>query len=69
LVLTGFIIAIPVSYYLLKEWLNNFIYHTTIDIAMYAISFLVVLIVVSLAIGYQVLRAAKGNPVDSLRSE
>jgi putative ABC transport system permease protein len=69
LVLTGFIIAVPVSYYLLKEWLNNFIYHTTIDITMYAVSFLMVLIVVSLAIGYQVLKAAQGNPVDSLRSE
>jgi putative ABC transport system permease protein len=69
LVLSGFIVAIPVSYYLLKEWLSNFIYHTTIDVAMYAMSFLVVLIIVSLAIGYQVLKAAQGNPVESLRSE
>ncbi len=69
LVLTGFVIAIPVSYYLLKEWLNNFIYHTTIDMTMYAISFLVVIVIVSLAIGYQVLKAAQGNPVESLRSE
>jgi len=69
LVLTGFIVAIPVSYYLLKEWLNNFIYHTSIDVMMYAISFLTVLIIVSFAIGYQVFKAAQGNPVESLRSE
>ena len=69
LVLIGFIVAVPVSYYLLKEWLSNFIYHTTIDTAMYVVSFLMVLIIVSLAIGYQVLKAAQGNPVDSLRSE
>ena len=69
LVLMGFIIATPVSYYLLKGWLNNFVYHTTIDITMYGISFLAVLVIVSLAIGYQVLKAALGNPVESLRSE
>jgi len=69
LVLTGFIITVPLSYFLLKEWLNNFIYHTTIDITMYVVSFLTVLVIVSLAISYQVLKAAQGNPVESLRSE
>jgi putative ABC transport system permease protein len=69
LVLIGFAIAVPLSYYLLQQWLNNFIYHTSIDVVMYAISFMMVLVVVSLAIGFQVFKAATANPVNSLRTE
>jgi putative ABC transport system permease protein len=69
LILIGFILAVPCSYYLLQQWLTNFVYHTTIDALIYAVSFLSVLAVVSATIAYQVLRAASANPVDSLRSE
>ena len=69
LILIGFVLAIPFSYYLLQQWLNNFIYHITIDAMIYAVSFLLVLIIVTLTIGYQVFKAAAANPVESLRSE
>ncbi|MGC4021062.1 MAG: FtsX-like permease family protein [Cyclobacteriaceae bacterium] len=69
LILIGFVIAVPVSYYLLQQWLTNFIYHTSIDGLIYVISLLSVLVVVSLTISYQVLRAASANPVESLRTE
>jgi putative ABC transport system permease protein len=69
LVLIGFSVAVPLSYYLLNQWLSNFIYHTALDVTLYGISFLAVLATVSLAVGYQVLKAAGANPVDSLRSE
>lgn len=69
LTLIGFIFAAPFSYYLLQRWLDNFVYHTSIDAIIYAFSFLLVLVIVSFTISYQVLRAASANPVDSLRSE
>ncbi|HTH55344.1 MAG TPA: ABC transporter permease [Cyclobacteriaceae bacterium] len=69
LTMIGFMVAAPFSYYLLQRWLNNFVYHTTIDAIIYAVSFLLVLMIVSATISYQVLRAASANPVDSLRSE
>lgn len=69
LTLIGFVLAAPFSYYLLQRWLDNFVYHTSIDAVIYAISFLAVLVVVSCTISYQVLRAASANPVESLRSE
>jgi putative ABC transport system permease protein len=69
LTVIGFVLAAPFSYYLLQRWLDNFVYHTSIDAVIYAISFLVVLMIVSATISYQVLRAASANPVDSLRSE
>jgi putative ABC transport system permease protein len=69
LIVIGFILAIPVSYYMINQWFTNFIYHTNIDIGTYFISLALVFFVVSLTISYQAIRAAQGNPVNSLRSE
>lgn len=69
LLLIGFILAVPVSYLFLDQWLTNFIYHTDIDVLTYVISFVIILLVVTLTISYQAIRAAQANPVRSLRSE
>jgi putative ABC transport system permease protein len=69
LILIGFVLAAPVSYYFLNQWLANFTYHVSIDVMTYAISFLLVFVVVTFTIGYQAIRAARANPVESLRSE
>jgi putative ABC transport system permease protein len=69
LIAIGFILAVPVSYYLMQQWFSNFIDHTAIDPLTYAVSLVLVLIVVSITIGYQAIRAAQANPVKSLRSE
>jgi putative ABC transport system permease protein len=69
LILVGFLIAVPISYYFMTQWLTNFIYRTNIDILSYALSLALVLIIVSLTISYQAFRAARANPVNSLRSE
>jgi len=69
LVALGFVVGIPVSYYLIKKWLENFDYHTNIDVTTYMVSLFLVLLVVSLTIGYQAVRASLANPVKSLRSE
>lgn len=69
LIVIGFVIALPVSYYLMNQWLSNFIYHTNINVMSYVFSLVLVLVIVTLTIGYQALRAANANPVKSLRSE
>ncbi len=69
LLVIGFLIAVPASYYFISKWLTNFTYHTTIDLLTYAISFVAVLIIVSLTISYHALKASVANPVKSLRSE
>jgi putative ABC transport system permease protein len=53
----------------MNQWLVNFIYRINIDILSYVLSLMLVLIVVSLTISYQAFRAARANPVNSLRSE
>lgn len=69
LIVVGFVVAVPISYYFMNQWLSNFIYRTDIDVLSYASSLALVLIIVSLTISYQAFRAARANPVNSLRSE
>ncbi|MBX2916092.1 MAG: ABC transporter permease [Cyclobacteriaceae bacterium] len=69
LLLLGFVFAVPASYYFLQQWLTNFTYRIDIGVLTYAISFILILIIVSATISYQALRAAQANPVKSLRSE
>ncbi|MGC3943420.1 MAG: ABC transporter permease [Chryseolinea sp.] len=69
LLLIGFVVAIPVSWLLMKKWLDNFIYHTDISPVTYVVSLFLVVLVVSLTISYQAVKAALGNPVNALRTE
>jgi len=69
LIVLGFVLAIPASYYLASQWLENFIYRTAIDWIIYALSLFIILVIVTLTIGYQALVAANANPVKSLRTE
>ncbi|HTF19377.1 MAG TPA: ABC transporter permease [Chryseolinea sp.] len=65
----GFILAIPLSWFLMNKWLDNFIYHTSVSPVTYVISLVIVMLVMSVTISYQAIRAALGNPVNALRSE
>ncbi|MEJ0056395.1 MAG: FtsX-like permease family protein [Bacteroidota bacterium] len=69
LLVIGFVLAVPVSYYFINQWLDNFVFHTQIDFITYVISFLSVLIIVALTISYHAVKASLANPVLSLRSE
>lgn len=65
----GFLFGIPISYYLMQQWLTNFTYHTSPDVLTYLLSLLLVVTIVLLTISYQAIRASLANPVSSLRSE
>jgi putative ABC transport system permease protein len=69
LLIVGFLLAVPLSYFLSNKWLENFTYHTTIDTVSYLVSFMLIIIIVTTTIGYQALKASLANPVKSLRSE
>lgn len=69
LVLIGFLLAIPLSYYVLNTWLLNFNYRASMDVGIYLVSLIVVVTTVTLTIGYQAVRASMANPVKSLRSD
>lgn len=69
LILVSFFIATPLSYWLISWWLNNFAYKTNLGIISFLIGGSIALLVAYVSVGYQSLRAASRNPVDSLRYE
>ncbi len=69
LVLIGLILAAPVAYYLMENWLNGFSYRISIGIEQFIIAFLLTVLVSMLTIGFQTIRAAMANPAHSLRDE
>jgi putative ABC transport system permease protein len=62
-------IAVPVSWYYMDKWLNDFAYKISITWEVFAISGAVVLGIALITISYQAIKAALTNPVQNLRSE
>lgn len=69
MLIVGFVVAAPISYYFLNDWLNNFTYHTSLDLLTFVISFIMLLGVTLLTVSYQAAKASLVNPIHSLRSE
>lgn len=69
LVSIGFSIGIPVSWFWISGWLNEFAYKTEIGAMVFALTFILTVTVAMGAVGYQAIKAALMNPVNSLRSE
>jgi putative ABC transport system permease protein len=63
------LIAWPVAYYLMHRWLQNFAYRTSFGFTPFVLSGLLGLAIALLTVGYQAVRAARANPVDSFRYE
>jgi putative ABC transport system permease protein len=69
LVGVALIIAVPVSWYAMSRWLENFAYHTQVGWWVFALSGTIALLIALLTISFQAIKAALANPVHSLRSE
>jgi putative ABC transport system permease protein len=69
LVLISNIIAWPVAWYFLKNWLMNFAYRININIGVFTLAAVAAVIIALATISAQTIKAAVANPVDSLRHE
>ncbi|MEB2779845.1 ABC transporter permease [Algoriphagus sp. C2-6-M1] len=69
LVFIAFAIAVPVGYYLTDQWLQNFAYQTSVPFGLYVFVIAVSLLITAGTVGYRAVKAALGNPVDSLADE
>ncbi|MDB5155518.1 MAG: FtsX-like permease family protein [Mucilaginibacter sp.] len=69
LIAIAFLIAAPLSYFIMHKWLQNFAYHITIGPAIFFIAIAASLIIAALTTAHQAVKAALANPVKSLRSE
>jgi putative ABC transport system permease protein len=71
LILVGFafLIAIPLTWWGMQQWLQEFAYRTTLAWWIFPLAGIAALILAMLTISFQAARAATANPIDSLHNE
>jgi putative ABC transport system permease protein len=69
LIMLAFILAIPVSYWAMGEWLSTFAYHVNIGVLPMILGLLFTLIIAICTISFESVRAALVNPIETLRNE
>jgi putative ABC transport system permease protein len=69
LIFIAFVLAVPVAWYAIRWWLEDFTYRTEIGVTVYAIAGLTAFAIAWLTMSFQSIKAAISNPVKSLRSE
>ncbi len=65
----SFILAVPLAWYVMGQWLQQFVYRVNIGWWVFAGAGLLALLIALLTISFQSIKAALVNPVKSLRSE
>ena len=69
LVAISFLIATPITWYFMHQWLQGFAYRTNIQWWVFALAGILALVIAIATISFQAIRAAVANPVKSLRTE
>nr|WP_285897982.1 FtsX-like permease family protein [Antarcticibacterium sp. W02-3] len=69
LVFLATLISIPISWWAVNQWLQDFAYKASLDWWIYASAGIIVLIIAIVTVSFQTVKAAMQNPVDSLRTE
>ncbi|HZY83150.1 MAG TPA: FtsX-like permease family protein [Cyclobacteriaceae bacterium] len=69
LVVVGSLIGLPLSWYAMNSWLSKFAYKIAITADVFIVSIIACVLIAFLSIFVNALKAARTNPIDSLRSE
>ncbi|WPU91086.1 FtsX-like permease family protein [Mucilaginibacter sabulilitoris] len=69
LVLIAFVIATPLAWWLMHNWLQKYTYHVNISIWLFGVVGILILLLTLIVVSLNTMRAAMANPVKSLRSE
>ncbi len=69
LIVVAFVLAAPISWWLMNKWLQGFEYKLELNIWIFVLSIAITFGIALITIGYESVRAALLNPVKSLRSE
>lgn len=69
LVLIAFIISIPLGWYFMRQWLQEFAYKVNMNPLIIIFSGLVIMLLTLLTVGYHSIKAARTDPVETLRYE
>ncbi|RYG04890.1 MAG: FtsX-like permease family protein [Chitinophagaceae bacterium] len=69
LVLISLLVAIPVAWYFMTNWLQGYTYHPALSVWIFVVAGVGAVLITVLTVSYQSIRAALANPVKSLKSE
>lgn len=69
LVVISLMIAIPISWYSMNSWLENYAYRVSISVWIFIVSALLAIFIALVTVSYQSIRTSISNPVNSLRHE
>ncbi len=67
--LLSFVIAVPLSWYIMRDWLTNFSYRITLSPWIFIATCAFALLVAILSVGIQIIKAVITNPVESIKNE
>ena len=67
LITIAFAIAVPVAYYAMQQWLDEFAYRIDLGAGIFLLAGLLALLIAWITVSWQSMRAARTNPVQSLR--
>jgi putative ABC transport system permease protein len=69
LVIIAIVISIPISWWIMNKWLQGFAYRVDISWWVFALSAAIAILTAFLTVSFQSFKAARANPVKSLRTE
>ncbi|RAI99681.1 putative ABC transport system permease protein [Chitinophaga skermanii] len=69
LVFISILISMPIAYFAMKHWLNDFEYRIALSWTVFATSGMLAILIALFTISFQSVKAALANPIKSLRSE
>ena len=69
LIVVSFLIAFPLGYYVMQNWLQDFEYRTELNWWIFLVAGIATVVIAFLTISYRSIQAALMNPVKSLKSE
>jgi ABC-type antimicrobial peptide transport system permease subunit len=69
LILIAVILAYPLSWWIMRRWLDSFAYRTNLNLEIFLLSGFSTMLIALFAVSFQTIKAALINPVKSLRAE
>ncbi len=69
LVMFAFVVATPITYFVMKAWLDKYPYHVDIGASVFLFSGILTLLIALATVSYRAIKAARMNPIEALRYE
>ena len=69
LIVIALIISSPLAWYFMHRWLDSFVYKTEMGVWPFIFAAILTIVITLVTVGYQSIKAALANPVNSLKTE